>query len=128
MKQKMNIVRSMTLVLVLSLVTKSIGGLPWWVFTIPTVMLGFVLTIRKWLPAGFIIGAAAGFMVWFGTGLYYGVSPASGVLHKVGALFSVPAFVVVVISGLIGGVLTGLSLYSGKCIARLISSSTSVSA
>ena len=125
MKQKMNIVRSMTLVLVLLLVTKSIDGLPWWLFTIPTVMLGFVLTIRKWLPAGFIIGAAAGFVVWLGAGLYYGVSPANGVLYKVGTLFSVPTFAIVVISGLIGGVLAGLSLYSGKCIARLISTSVS---
>ena len=95
------------------LLTCRTDSLPWWSFVIPIIIFGIILSFLKWNVASFGIGFLSGFVVWFVTNLYFDRSYNS-IFYKIGLLLSVPKGVVLVISGLIGGIITGLALYSGR--------------
>ena len=53
-------------------------------------------------------------MVWFGANLCFDMTYNGIILNKIGLLLSVHKIIVLLISGIIGGLLTGLALYAGK--------------
>lgn len=107
-----------TLLLVVAtlLLSRAPEDLPWWFFTIPIMLLGAVLSRWKWGVPGFGVGFAAGFLVWLGAHLYFDLTGNGLVMEKLGQLFTVGKVIVLVASGLIGGLLTGLALYTGNSL------------
>ena len=60
------------------------------------------------------MGFLAGFLVWFGSNLYFDFTLSSSVLNKISLILSIPKILILLASGILGGLLTGLSLYTGK--------------
>lgn len=93
---------------------KLVEIIPWWSFIVPVLLIGILVSRRYKKVASFAIGFWAGFLVWIGALIFFHVSYDGVLLDKTGA----GKFVVPVLSGLVGGVLTGWALYIGSCYVK----------
>jgi hypothetical protein len=93
---------------------KLIDALPWWSFIIPVLSLGIATGVMQWRVSGFLIGFLCGFFIWLGGNLYFHFAYNGQLLEKIG---TAPKIIVLLVSGLVGGLLTGLALYTGRSIA-----------
>ena len=92
---------------------------PWWSFLFTAILIGFVITLKQWDISTFWIGFLSGFVIWFGANYYYDITSNGIILNKVGDLISLPKLIVLLVSGIIGGICTGLALYVGKSFFNL---------
>ena len=93
-----------------------LSDLPWWGFIIPVMALGVLLEWKNIRYSTFAAGFLAGFVIWVGASVYFDSTTGGNILYRMGLLLSVPKIVVIFASGIIGGGLTGLALYCGKCM------------
>jgi hypothetical protein len=100
----------------LILLTSITDSIPWWSFVVAVGLFGTIITVRKWKVAGFSTGFLAGLVVWTGANMYFHITLEGDVFEKIGQVLSVPGPVVIVISGVTGGLLTGLALYTGQSV------------
>jgi hypothetical protein len=107
-------IKTALLLIPLIILTRLIDTLPWWIFVIPVLALGVTITLKKWEISSFSVGWLCGFLIWIGANLYFDQMLDGDILTKIGRLLSVPKIVVLLVSGIIGGLLTGLALYTGK--------------
>jgi hypothetical protein len=98
----------------LIVLTRLPDALPWWSFVIPVLAFGGVISLMRWQVSGFLAGFLAGFIIWFGVNSFYDAQNGGLMMDRVAQLISVPKLVVLLISGLLGGLLSGLALYTGK--------------
>lgn len=91
-------------------------NLPWWVFTIPVILLGCILSLKDWKVSYFLIGFIAGFLIWTGMNAYFDYSFAGVVLERLAATLSLNKLILLLAAGIIGGLLNGLALYTGSII------------
>jgi hypothetical protein len=115
-KNILDALKTISLIVVLMILTGMINGLPWWSFVIPVSILGVIISYRKWNVPGFAVGFIAGFMVWLMANLYFDITLGGTILNKMALLLSLSKITLLLFSGIIGGVLTGLALYTGKSI------------
>jgi hypothetical protein len=94
--------------------TKLVDSLPWWSFVIPVLALGIIITLKKWNVSCFIVGFLTGFLIWAGASLYFDVKYDGVFLDRLGIM---PKLIILLGSGMIGGVLTGLALFIGRSLA-----------
>ncbi|HEX9508906.1 MAG TPA: hypothetical protein VF939_00380 [Puia sp.] len=113
--QKENL-KTIFLALAVILLTGLPDLFPWWTFLIPVLALGAIVTLRKWQVSAFSTGFAAGFIVWFGANMYFSYHYHDIILRKIGSMLNAPRIAVLLMAGVIGGLLTGLALYTGKAI------------
>jgi len=113
-KNKSDTIKTFLLILPVEIGMQKIESLPWWSFVLPVMILGVILTLKKWNFRGFAVGFAAGFIIWAGASLYFDWSFDGSILNKIGLLLFVPKVIVLLLSGLTGGLLAGLALYAGK--------------
>lgn len=92
-----------------------IDALPWWSFIVPVILLGVFIKVKGWRTAYITAGFVSGFIVWSGINLFIDKSSEGVLLHKLGLLIMAPEGVIVLFSGVIGGLLTSLALYTGGC-------------
>lgn len=114
----LNHLKTMALIIVFTLLTNLIPNLPWWVFLIPITIIGLFINLKQWQVRTFGLGFLTGFIIWFVANYYFDVTSNGLVLGKIGNLLFVPKFVVLIISGVIGGICTGLALYAGKLVLK----------
>lgn len=93
---------------------KLIDALPWWSFIVVVMSLGIATGVKQWKISAFLIGFLCGFMIWLGGNLYFHFAYQGELLERIG---TAPRIIVLLVSGLMGGVLTGLALYTGRAIA-----------
>ena len=103
-----------TILIPVMLVVSTIDLLPWWSFVVPVVCTGMIAAWQKWHIASFSLGSGIGFLVWLGASVYFDATGNGIILQKTGALFGVNKVIVLLISGIVGGLITGLALYTGK--------------
>lgn len=104
-------IKTMLIILLIVMVTAQFQNLPWWTFTIPVLVLGIIT------KESFMTGFIPGFSVWSGVNTYFDLRLHSGVLSRLGQFISLPEIAVILIAGLIGGLLSGLALYTGKSLS-----------
>ncbi len=96
------------------IIFESVTQLPWWFFIIPVMIFGIFAYKRLGQVPYFLLGFISGFIVWsvysYGIEFFYG----NQVLSKVAGILTIPRFLVIIGSGIIGGIITGLAFYSGK--------------
>ncbi len=112
----MNKLISVLIIATTTLLIQLITILPWWSFVIPACMLGVMLPFRKWQMPSFAAGFIAGCLVWVGTTLFFNTYYAGKIMDKVALMIGLPQILLIVIIGIIGGILTGLAVYTGQCI------------
>lgn len=105
-------------VLLVMFLMGQISVLPWWSFAVPVLLFGAVVGIRRWQVASFWMGFLGGFLLWFGANYFFDVRTNGIIFNKIGAMFTISRFVVLVLSGITGGAVAGLALYTGKSMAR----------
>ena len=112
---------NLTLVIVLitlSLLTPLLPDSTWWLFLIPCFLTGILFAYRKKVIAPLIYGFIAGFIVWVGATLYFHLKYAGDSITLMANLFGIPIMIFFVLIGCIGGLLTGLSIYSGYSLLK----------
>lgn len=92
---------------------------PWWSFIIPLILLGAALKWRRQHFYYFLSGFLAGFIVWTGANFYYDATLHGTVFQRMGQVIGMPPFVVPLLSGLAGGLLGGLALYTGSAFVAI---------
>jgi hypothetical protein len=113
-KRRSDNLKALLLTAFLLLLPRMINNLPWWAFVIPVLVLGIVIALKKLEVSTFTVGFIAGFLIWFGAHLFFDLTSSATILVRLGLLISVSKFVVMLISGLIGGLISGLALYTGN--------------
>ena len=98
----------------LIVLTRLSDALPWWSFVVPVLIFGGVISLLRWQVSGFVAGFLAGFIIWFGVNLFYDSQNDGLMMERVAQLIFVPKLVMLLIAGLMGGLLSGLALYTGK--------------
>lgn len=97
-------------------ITRQFSVLPWWSFVVPVLILGVVLSYKGWKIAAFPVGMLAGFLVWSGGDWYYDMIGHGLVFDKVALLLSVPKIILILAAGVVGGLLTGIALFTGQIV------------
>jgi hypothetical protein len=113
-KNNRNNFKAVLIISVLILITKSVALLPWFSFTIPLFVFGIWLSFSDWNINSFFAGFITGFLIWFGGNVYFDLTLKDDSLYRIGQMVSVPKIFVIFISGILGGLLSGLSVYAGK--------------
>ena len=96
----------------------TLGFLPWWCFLIPVFLLGVFLPLQKWKVYPFLWGFIAGFIVWVLSTAYFEITYRGEVMQTVAQIIELEPYLLHLAIGLIGGVLTGLALYSGYLLRK----------
>ncbi|WPQ62318.1 hypothetical protein SIO70_28570 [Chitinophaga sancti] len=99
--------------LAILLLTRLADQLPWWIFIVPVLITGIVITWRKWPVNCFWVGFLSGFIAWTSASIYFHLRSDGRLLDRFGIL---AGMIIVAGSGLVGGLMTGLALYTGKSI------------
>lgn len=102
-------------VIAINILTGVVAVLPWWSFVVPVLLSGMALPYLRWNVSSFPVGFLSGFLVWLLANAFFDMA-YHGMLAKIGLLLSVQKIVVLLAAGLIGGLLNGLALYTGKSI------------
>lgn len=105
-------------IVVLTILMGMINGIPWWSFLFAVVLFGAFAAFRNWKISVFPVGFFAGLLVWTGLNFCYHTVYGGTAFKKIGMLFSLNEWLIYILSGLIGGLLTTLALYSGISIIR----------
>lgn len=100
----------------LILLIRMMDSFPWWSFVIVVGLFGTLITIRKWKVAAFTTGFLSGLVIWVCANIYFHMALGGTAFDKIGLVLSVPGPVVILISGVTGGLLTGLALYTGQSV------------
>jgi len=95
------------------ILTKLVPALPWWSFLVPVLALGILAGRRQWHASLFLVGFIAGFAIWLGGNLFFHLLYKGNILGRLGAA---PEVAVLLVSGLLGGLLTGLALHTGRAL------------
>lgn len=112
---QVNIVITLLLIFFL-LLLKYQDTLPWWVFSVPVLLLGIFFPHRKWQVHTFLTGFIAGFTVWVAMNVYFNAIYPGKLIERLQYLFGIKQILIFLLSGVLGGILTGLSFYTGKSI------------
>ena len=104
--------------IVVSVIFQVIAFFPWWSFLIPIFIMGIILPIEKWKISAFLFGFASGFIVWCLFTFYFELDYQGNITETIGKMMKMPRFIVYIITGFIGGILTGLAFYSGYLLRR----------
>lgn len=96
-----------------SVAVQAMAFLPWWSFVVPIFLLGIGLPLKRWNVSAFLLGFTAGFLVWVISTIYFEMQYEGEIIKKISLLFNMPKLVLYGCIGSMGGVLTGLSFYSG---------------
>ncbi|QIH33428.1 hypothetical protein [Sphingobacterium sp. DR205] len=102
------------IIIIIELLVGRIDTLPWWFFVVPVMIFGIFIAYRKVNIGTFTTGFIAGFVVWYLGNIYYDISGSGLMLKRMADLLFVPKTIFLLATGLIGGVMTGLALYTGK--------------
>jgi len=113
-KRKFNTIKSILILIPIIIITGLIDRLPWWSFVVPVFIVGLLIGYLQWNIPTFTVGFLAGFIVWVGVNMFYDVTGNGIALKKIADVFSIPKAVVLLMAGLIGGLQTGLALFTGK--------------
>ena len=100
--------------LVFILFSIQIQWFPWWTHIVPIVLAGALASYFNWNIPVFSIGFITGFITWCGMNIYYNQMYSGQLFDKLGRLANINQLIVLLISGIIGGMLTGLALFTGE--------------
>ncbi len=115
-------IRSVIYILVLVLLITGISLitiLPWWTFTIPCFLIGIWHSHKKINGYPFSSGFLAGFIVWAGSTVFFHKYFGGNVINTLsGLLNNISPVLVILLIGAIGGLMTGLAVFTGSMLFK----------
>lgn len=113
----MKIVGSIIAIIILGYIIQFVT--PWWGVALATMLVTFLLNKNYWVS--FIVGFFAVFLLWGGFALIKDLANESLLSAQVGDLLQgLPSIALIVLTGIIGGLLGGLSGLVGHSARELI--------
>jgi hypothetical protein len=109
-------IKALLITAILILLVRKASSLPWWCFVLPLLPAGMAMAYKDWKAAFFATGFLAGFLIWIGANLYFEYTGNGIVLDKTAQLLHISRTMVLLGAGVIGGLLSGLSLFTGATI------------
>lgn len=109
-------------IIIIELIVGKIDILPWWSFVAPIMFLGILIGYKKVNITTFTTGFTAGFIVWSLGNIYFDISGSGLMIKRMASLLYIHKAVFLLTTGLIGGLLTGLALYTGKTVMQAFQS------
>jgi hypothetical protein len=92
--------------------------LPWWIIAVVAFLISLIIPVPPF--KAFLAAFTAIFVLWAVQALIIYQGPAENFAKKVGTLFTAGApYLIVIISGITGALVAGLSAASGALIKRL---------
>ncbi len=89
--------------------------LPWWSIAIPGLLFGYLFNKKGW--TSFSLGFLALFLLWGGQALYIHFANNAILSTRIAEMLSVGSpFLVVLITGLLGGLVSGLATLTGSLV------------
>lgn len=86
---------------------------PWWIFLISTFFIGLICAKTEVQIPFFILGFLSGFVVWAGGFTLFHLMYQGDIVNRLAAVIESEKIAIVLITGVVGGLLNGLSLFSG---------------
>lgn len=103
-----------------------VGGLifsfftPWWVTSIIALLSAYIYKLRFWLAG--LYGLLAGFLLWAVTAFYIDLENNQIMSSRIGSLLGgLNPITLIIITGLMGGLLTAFGSMTGSSIRRIVS-------
>ncbi|WP_340064881.1 hypothetical protein [Ascidiimonas aurantiaca] len=90
--------------------------LPWWSFVVPLFLLGALTSFNRYKAAFFRIGFLAGMLVWLLLTSWYNYIYLGDILSIIGTFIGMHKTIVILLSSLMGGLLSGLAMYAGASL------------
>jgi hypothetical protein len=109
---------TLTILIIVLIIMDTLDFLPWWSFLLPVFLLGILLPLQKWKVCPFLWGFIAGFSVWLLCTIYFEITYKGEIMHPIAKMIKVTPFLLHLIIGFIGGLLTGLGVYSGYLLRK----------
>ena len=109
---------TLAILIIVLLIMGALAFLPWWFFLIPVFLLGVFLPLQKWKVYPFLWGFIAGFIVWVLSTGYFEITYKGELMQPVAKIMKLNPYLLYLTIGLIGGVLTGLGMYSGYLLRK----------
>lgn len=113
-KKTMHLLATTGIALLLIVIARMTLTFAWWSFTIPLIGLGMYTSWRDWPVSAFLAGFLAGFVLWITMNVYFDSRGGGIKLERLSELASVPKPMVLLISGIIGGLVSGVACYTGR--------------
>lgn len=106
------------IIIVVCALVQSVTVLPWWSFTVPVFFIGVLMGKKQVNKMPFFTGFLAGFIIWVAATFFFHIRYGGRTLEVIPSLINFKKPVAVIIIGLIGGLITGLSLLSGYMLFK----------
>ena len=115
-KEVLSMNLGITLILVISAMVQAF--LPWWSIAVVGLGIGFVA--KNTALQSFLMGFLAQFAIWFGYALWIHISEEGRMATVMADVLGgkLPPFALVVVTGLIGGLVCGLSSLTGGLLRK----------
>ena len=110
---------------ILTLVLSYVLGLlfPWWIIALVGLSVGYLINLRPF--KSFLSGFLACFLLWAGIACFIDVANEHILATRVGALFTLKQpILMVLITGFIGGLVTGMASLTGALLRKRLKRST----
>ncbi|MEX0720179.1 MAG: hypothetical protein WD059_05895 [Balneolaceae bacterium] len=96
---------------------------PWWIIAVPGLIFGYLINEKP--AASFGWGFLALFLLWGGQALYIHFANDGILSSRIAEMFSVGSpFFVILITGILGGLVSGLAALTGSLFKRKTAHST----
>ena len=86
-------IKNILVIVICGIIIVSMGNidrLPWWIFLLPVMIVGYGLTLLKWDLNAFMVGFISGFLIWFFGNLLFDVQYDGFIIAKMAGLLNVP--------------------------------------
>lgn len=89
--------------------------LPWWSIAIPGLVFGYQFEKNKWASFGW--GFLALFLLWGGQALYIHIANDGILSTRIATMLGVGSpYIVILVTGVIGGLVSGLATLTGRLL------------
>lgn len=106
------------LIAIITIVVQALGVLPWWSYLVFTAIFGVIMPFKGIKISSFFCGFWAGASVWIGATLFFQAKLEGDMIPIFADIFSINSEVLLLVIGFIGGLLTGLSVYTGALFRK----------
>ena len=95
------------------------NNFPWWVCGVIAFIVAFALRLRA--PSAFLAGLSGVALAWGLAAIWMDIQNAGVLSKRIGELFfGLPAFGILLITALLGGLVGGLGAWTGSSLASLL--------
>ncbi|HWB25999.1 MAG TPA: hypothetical protein VG738_10995 [Chitinophagaceae bacterium] len=91
--------------------------LPWWSFAFTSALVALAVHQKAW--KAFVAGFAGLFLLWGCLAFFIDMNNNHLMLNKIAGIFGLSGFLLIIITGIVGGLVSGFAALTGSFARRL---------